>query len=173
MSTRPDRPTTDRAPTRRRTAVQGAALVVGLVFLLVGIAGFVPGVTSDYSDLGVAGHHSGAMLLGLFQVSVLHNVVHLLYGAAGLLAARTWGASRAFLVGGGVVYLVLWLYGLLVDKTSAANFVPVNRADDWLHLVLGLGMVLLGIVLGRHREAQGPAGHDAAFGDWRRDSASS
>ncbi|WP_323097443.1 DUF4383 domain-containing protein [Intrasporangium sp. YIM S08009] len=159
--------------TERRTAVQGAALVVGLAFLAVGIAGFVPGVTADYSNLGMAGHHSGAMLLGVFQVSVLHNVVHLLYGVVGILAARRWTASRVYLIGGGALYLVLWLYGLFVEKTSAANFVPLNRADDWLHLVLGLGMVALGVVLGRRPGAHTIAGHDARYGDWRRDSASS
>jgi hypothetical protein len=138
--------------TTGRTPIQMAALVVGVVFLLVGILGFVPGITSGSDDLELAGHESGAELLGVFQVSVLHNIVHLLFGAVGLVAARTWSGARAFLTGGGVVYLVLWLYGLLVDKTSEANFVPVNRADDWLHLLLGLGMVGLGLALGRAHE---------------------
>ena len=96
-----------------------------------------------------AGHESHAKLLGIFQVSVLHNIVHLLFGAAGLALARTASSARAFLIGGGVVYLVLWLYGLVIDKTSQANFVPLNTADDWLHFVLGLGMIALGVVLGR------------------------
>ncbi len=68
------------------SSIQKVALVVGIVFLLVGIAGFVPGLTSG--DLGGAGHHSMAMLLGIFQVSVLHNIVHLLFGVVGLLAAN-------------------------------------------------------------------------------------
>lgn len=124
-----------------RTPVQLAALVVGATFLLVGVLGFVPGVTTDYDSLQLAGHESHAMLLGVFQVSILHNVVHLLFGVAGIAMARSAGAARTFLVGGGVVYLVLWLYGLLVDHDSAANFVPLNTADDWLHFVLGLTMV--------------------------------
>lgn len=61
--------------------------------------------------------------------------------------ARTASTARAFLIGGGAVYLVLWLYGLVVDKASAANFVPVNAADDWLHLGLGVGMIGLGLAL--------------------------
>jgi hypothetical protein len=83
----------------------------------------------------------------VFHVSVLHNLVHLLFGVAGLALARTPGGARAYLVGGGAVYLVLWLYGLLVDDGSAADFVPLNAADDWLHLGLGLGMVALGLSL--------------------------
>lgn len=133
----------------RRTPVQMAALAVGAVFLLVGVLGFVPGVTGDYHMLVWAGHHSGAKLLGIFEVSALHNLVHLAFGVAGLALARTFSGARAFLVGGGVIYLVLWIYGLAVDPESAANFVPVNAADNWLHLALGIGMLALGIVLGR------------------------
>jgi len=141
--------------TTRGAPVQAAAAVVGAVFLLVGVLGFIPGITTDYDSLGAAGHESHAKLLGIFQVSVLHNIVHLLFGAAGLALSRSAATARAFLIGGGVVYLVLWLYGLLVDKTSQANFVPLNTADDWLHLVLGLGMIALGVVLGR-RPGAGP-----------------
>ena len=68
----------------KRSPVQLAALVVGVVFLVVGVLGFVPGITSDYDSLGAAGHESHAMLLGIFQVSVLHNIVHLLFGVAGV-----------------------------------------------------------------------------------------
>jgi hypothetical protein len=92
-------------------------------------------------------------LLGIFQVSVLHNIVHLLFGVAGIVFSRTWDDARAFLVGGGVIYLVLWLYGLIIDKASAANFVPPNAADDWLHFLLGAGIIALGLLLGRTRPA--------------------
>ncbi|MFI6906097.1 DUF4383 domain-containing protein [Nonomuraea sp. NPDC050394] len=135
--------------TRGRSPVQWAALLVGAVFLLVGILGFVPGVTTNYDDLQVAGHHSDAMLLGIFQVSILHNIVHLIFGVAGLALARTFSGARAFLIGGGIIYLLLWLYGLLISPDSQANFVPVNTADNWLHLALGIGMLALGLVLGR------------------------
>ena len=131
------------------TAVQKAALVVGIVFLLVGIAGFIPGVTSNYDDMEFAGHESGAELLGIFQVSVLHNLVHVLFGVLGIAAARRWQAARLYLIGGGAIYLVLVVYGLLVDHDDDANFVPVNDADDWLHLVLGAGMIALGVLLTR------------------------
>lgn len=143
--------TTGRAT---RSPVQAAAALVGAVFLLVGILGFIPGITTGYDSLGAAGHESHAELLGVFQVSVLHNVVHLLFGAAGLAMARTASSARTYLVGGGAIYLVLWLYGLLVDKTSSANFVPLNTADDWLHFVLGLGMIALGVALGKRATAR-------------------
>jgi hypothetical protein len=140
------------ASTRTRpttTTVQKAAMGVGVVFLLVGVLGFVPGITENMSDMEFAGHESDSLLLGIFQVSILHNIVHLLFGVAGLASARTFSGARGYLIGGGVVYLLLFVYGLVIDKESAANFVPVNVADDWLHLALGVGMVALGVLLGR------------------------
>jgi hypothetical protein len=136
-----------------RTPVQKVAAVVGVVFLVVGIAGFIPGITTHYSDMTFAGHDSMAKLLGVFMVSVLHNIVHLLFGIAGLALARTSRAATTYLIAGGVIYLVLWLYGLIVDQMSAANFVPVNTADNWLHLFLGVGMIALGLAFGRRHAA--------------------
>lgn len=130
-----------------REPVRIAALVVGIVFLVVGVMGFIPGLTTNYDQMQFAGHHSEAYLLGLFQVSILHNLVHLVFGVAGVAMARTAAAARLFLVGGGVIYLVLWLYGLVVGYDSAANFVPLNDADNWLHLGLGIGMLALGFLL--------------------------
>ncbi|WP_067494887.1 DUF4383 domain-containing protein [Actinoplanes sp. TFC3] len=136
-----------------RTPVRTAALAVSIVFVLVGILGFIPGITTNYGDMAFAGHHSDAHLLGIFQVSILHNIVHLLFGLVGLALARTSEGARAFLIGGGAIYLVLWLYGLIVGQDSSANFVPLNTADDWLHLLLGLGMIALGLLLTRRRSA--------------------
>ena len=137
-----------------RTPIQTAALAVGIVFLLIGILGFIPGITTNYSDMQFASHESEARLLGIFQVSILHNIVHLLFGVAGLFMARTALQARNYLVFGGAIYLVLFLYGLLVGQESDANFVPVNTADDILHLVLGIGMLGLGLALSRSRTSR-------------------
>ena len=134
-----------------RTNVQKATAIVGVVFLLVGVLGFIPGITTNFGDLSFAGHESDARLFGLFQVSILHNIVHLLFGIAGLALARTAAQARTYLVFGGVIYLVLFVYGLIVGQESAANFVPVNTADDILHLILGIGMIGLGLALTRDR----------------------
>jgi hypothetical protein len=132
-----------------RATVRTAATVVAAVFLLVGVLGFIPGITTHFGDMTFAGHHSEAKLLGVFQVSVLHNIVHLLFGLVGLAMARTAPQARLYLIGGGAVYLVLWIYGLAVGQDSSANFVPLNTADDWLHLFLGLGMIALGLLTTR------------------------
>lgn len=133
--------------------VQSVAALVGVVFVLLGILGFVPGFTTHYGDLGFAGHDSGAKLLGIFQVSVLLNLAHLLFGIAGLVLARTAHGARTYLVGGGAVYLALWLIGLF----GAGDWIPVNAADNWLHFALGLAMIALGLVFARGPARRSPA----------------
>lgn len=132
---------------RDRTPVQSLAALVGAVFLLVGVLGFIPGITTHYGDMAFAGDGSDAKLLGIFQVSVLHNIVHLLLGIAGLGLARTWEGARTYLIGGGALYLGLWLLGIV----GGADWVPMNSADNWLHFVLGLGMIAIGFVTTRER----------------------
>jgi hypothetical protein len=131
-----------------RQPVQMAALLIGVVFLLVGIAGFIPGITTHYSDLGFA-NHDGAKLIGLFGVNVLHNIAHIALGIAGVALAKTAASARTYLLAGGAVYFVLFLYGLVVNRDSSANFAALNTADNWLHFVLALAMVGLGIALPR------------------------
>ncbi|WP_426989923.1 DUF4383 domain-containing protein [Pseudarthrobacter sp. Y6] len=140
--------------TAARTIVQKASMVVGAVFLLVGILGFVPGITGNFDQLHFAGHESEAVLLGLFQVSVLHNIVHLLFGAAGIALARTAAGARSFLLYGGIIYLVLFVYGLVIPQDSVGNFVPLNGFDNVLHLLLGVGMVALALILTKGHKAR-------------------
>ena len=119
------------------------AFAFGAVFVVVGLLGFTVS----------GGHHvagtDGGRLLGLFQVNVLHNVVHLAAGAvliaaaiAGARAAR--GANTLF----GLVYLAVGIVGLFLLGTSG-NIIALNAADNGLHLVLGT--VLLAIGLGADR----------------------
>jgi hypothetical protein len=132
---------------RDRTPVQSLAALVGVTFLVVGILGFVPGITTHYGDLSFAGHGSGAKLIGLFQTSILHNLFHIAFGV-GILMAKTAEGARTYLISGGVVYLIVWLIGLI----GGLDWLPVNTADNWLHFVVGLGMVALGFVTGRSME---------------------
>jgi uncharacterized protein DUF4383 len=128
----------------RRPTTQSLASAIGVAFLVIGILGFVPGVTSHFDRLKFAGHRSGAELLGIFDVSILHNLLHLALGVSGLWLARTLAGARVYLIGGGSLYLLLWIYGLIVDRGDDANFIPVDSADNWLHFALGLTMVLGG-----------------------------
>src|SRR6476646_1098293 len=132
----------ERPLTRDSTPAQLMATLFGATFVLVGIRGFMPGVTSHlYGGLDFAGHNSEAKLCHLFQVSWLHNILHLAFGLVGLVLARTWETARLFLIGGGFVYLILWFYGLVIGMSTSANVVPFNAADNWLHFALGAAMI--------------------------------
>lgn len=141
----------DTAPTaaRGRPTVQLIAILVAATFVLVGIIGFIPGLTTNlYDGLEFAGDDGDAQILGVFDTSVLHNLVHLLSGLVGLVLARTWSGARTFLIGGGIIYIALWLIGLL----GGLDWIPVDDADDWLHFVLGVAMIGLGFATTREGE---------------------
>ena len=135
---------------RDRTDIQKAAFLFGIVFLLVTLVGFIPGITTDYDDL-TRFDGEGAKIFGIFGTNILENIVHLLYGVAGLAAAASWAASKNYFIWGGVVYLAVWLYGLLggSDEDSSANFLGLNSAADWLHFLLGVTMIAVGFLLSR------------------------
>jgi len=140
--------------TDKRTAAQTFALMVAGVFLLVGILGFIPGIVSEH-DSKFLGQDGDSELLGIFQVNFLHNIVHLLFGLVGFAMAKRADSARTFLLGGGVVYLVVFVYGLVIDLGSDANIINLNSADNVLHLLLGLGMLGLGLISGDARSTTG------------------
>jgi hypothetical protein len=121
-------------------AVQAAALIVGAVLVILGVLGFIPGVTAEYDRLDWTGQQSGARLFGQFAVSWLHNGLNIVTGLLGFLMARTYAASRAWFLGAGLVYLALWVFGLVVLNVY-----------DWMYFAVGVVMVLLGLTLaGQH-----------------------
>lgn len=114
------------------------ALVYGIVFAVVGVAGFISGlVTSPYPDdpaLAVdAGH---GRLFGLFPVNILHNLFHLLFGIWGILAYRTFLAARMYARSVAVVYGVLTIMGLIPLLNTTFGLIPIHSHDIWLHLLL-------------------------------------
>jgi uncharacterized membrane protein YuzA (DUF378 family) len=130
---------TDRNRTRTDSIhpSQAIALAVGVAYTLVGIAGFF---VTGFDDF--AGHDTGETLLG-FELNPLHNIVHLVIGLAGLAMWRRLDTARTFgwllFIGYGAAFV----YGILVDKTSEANFLSLNGADDGLHLASALvGLVI-------------------------------
>ena len=155
--------TTDKPRQRRRVysgllAVQGAAIVVGAAFLLLGILGFTPGVTAHLDSMQLAGYRSAAVLFDIFQTSVVQNLVHVVFGVVGLLLARSYAMARTYLLVGGLVFLGLWIWGLLLDPHSVANFLPINSADNWLHLGIGTTMTVLALTLAGARAPTGAGG---------------
>jgi Domain of unknown function (DUF4383) len=139
------------ATTHDRSDLQLAAQLFGAIFVIVGIGGFIPGITKHYGDL-TSFNDVGAREVGFIGVNVLGNIVHLLYAVAGFALSRSWESARSYFLGGGLIYLVLWLYGVIIDESSGANFLGLNTAANWFHFLLGLVMLGIVLVLGRRRD---------------------
>ncbi len=125
------------------TLAQRFAQIFGAVYLLVGILGFlpVPPILVP-ADLPVIGPLEG-FVLGLFAVNWLHSLVHLAIGAAGLASYRNSAGARSYAIGIGVLYLLLFVIGLILP--TVFGLVPLNSADNILHLVSGAVALAIGL----------------------------
>ena len=121
------------------------ALVLGLGFLVVGLAGFFPSpAPPDAPRLTI--EHGHGLLLGIFPVNTLHNVVHLLFGGLGLAAFAGMFSARAYAQLVGVAYLLLAVLGLLPATNTTFGLIPIYGADVALHAVLGLAAAYFGFM---------------------------
>ncbi len=141
-----------RRPGERRahaTPVQKTARVVAIILGLLGILGFIPGITTEYGQLEVTGIGTDALLFGLLPVTVTHNVLMLLF-AAGIFAAaqRSAGAAKATLIGLGLFNVACAAYGLINVRYGSTLWVPVGEVDNWVHLGLGARLIGLGLIRG-------------------------
>ena len=124
------------------------ALVYGIVFLLVGIAGFIPAfVTTPLEmprDLTIEAGHG--LLFGLFPVNVVHNLVHVAFGIWGLAAYRTLGNARLYARAVAVIYAILAIMGLIPGLDTVFGLVPLHGNDIWLHVLLAAIAAYFGFV---------------------------
>ena len=120
------------------------AVIFGAVYLLVGLLGFLASAGVDFAAT------DGGLLLGIFEVNPLHNIVHLLIGAALLVGGlKSVRAAKTVNIVVGAVYLLVGIVGFFIEG-SALNILALNTADHFLHLVTAL--VLLGVGLGAERD---------------------
>lgn len=124
------------------------ALILGIVYLIVGILGFFPAALQPVGpaapNLSVdAGY---GRLLGLFPVNVLHNVVHLGVGLWGLLAYRSLGGSIGFAKGLAIFYGLLAIMGLIEGTNTTFGLIPIFGHDVWLHAVTALAAAYFGFM---------------------------
>jgi hypothetical protein len=120
-----------------------AAIAIGLAFIAIGILGFV-------SNPIVGSSHDA-----IFHTDQTHNIVHLVSGGLFLLLAiAAPGSVRGFLILFGIVYLGLGIYGVVTMGTEETKkllgFLHVNKNDNYLHIGLGL-IILLAGMLGSRR----------------------
>ena len=128
-------------------ATRWFALVIGIVYLAVGIAGFFPALGDDRTspDLVVDAHYRD--LFGLFPINVLHNIVHLVIGVLGILAYRTWTAARAYSRGLAILYGILAIMGLIPALETTFDLIPLFSHDVWLHALTALVAAYFGWIV--------------------------
>jgi hypothetical protein len=114
------------------------ALIFGIVFLAVGIAGFVPQLLQPPEGGAMAMDTDHQMLLGIFPVNTLHNIVHLLFGLWGLAASRSTGAAVLYARGVAIIYAVLTVFGLVPALDDLFGLVPLHGNNVWLHAALAV-----------------------------------
>ena len=115
--------------------IRQMAFILGAVFLLIGVLGFVPSATTD------------GMLLGMFHVNPAHNFVHLLSGVVAVVAGLSGGSAplwffRVF----GIIYGLVAILGFMGGSEPVLGMIANNRADVWLHALLSLVSLILGFL---------------------------
>jgi hypothetical protein len=134
-------------------AVRTFARVWGILFLIIGIGGFIPGLMTEHDHPDVTMEAGLGLELGLFPVNLLHNLVHLVFGVWGLLSGRDAGSARSYAKATAVIYAVFVVMGLIPAARLWTTFglVPLYGNDVWLHVILAAGAAYFGFV---HRERE-------------------
>ena len=148
---------------RRRTPAQWYCLLAGLSLLLAGIAGFFADANFDTGD-GIQGDE----LLSIFEVNGIHNLIHLASGALLLAASPKRASARAVAIAFGLVYGVVTIIGL-IDGEDVLGLIPVNPADNILHIALSTLGVITGLMSRGSDDV--PAGEPRTVGETRRERA--
>lgn len=129
------------------------SLVMGIIFLVIGIAGFIPALlTPPTQPIAVESFHG--RLFGLFPVNVLHNLFHIAFGIWGIAAYRRFAAARTFAQVTAVVYAVLVVMGFIPGLRTVFGLIPLYSHDIWLHILIALAAGYFGF----RRAAAEPSG---------------
>jgi hypothetical protein len=125
--------------------VKTIAMVFGIIYLLVGIAGLI-------SPLGGTLGMAPTTLLGIAQTNIIHNIVHLIIGVAGLSMAGSVESAGTFCKTFGIILLLIGVIGFFTQNLF--GILPIGGNDIWIHLVSGLVLAIAGF-------ATAPAGRAA------------
>jgi hypothetical protein len=125
------------------------ALVAGIVYLAVGVLGFIPQLLSpppsNAPSVGITAFYG--YLLGLFPVNFMHNLVHLAIGAWGIAASRRTGTARAYARGLAIIFGILTIMGVIAGLNTVFGIAPIHGHDVWLHGVTALIAAYFGWVV--------------------------
>ncbi|WP_439519287.1 DUF4383 domain-containing protein [Hydrogenophaga sp.] len=124
------------------------ALIYGIVFVIIGLAGFVPGLAIGHSHPDMEMTTGLGLLFGLFPVNILHNLVHLVFGVWGLAAAKSVVGAVTYAKAVAVIYAILAILGLMPVPGLQTTFglIPLYGHDIWLHILLAAGAAYFGFV---------------------------
>ena len=115
------------------------ALISGIVYVLIGILGFIPGfVATPGAAPDLAVDQGYGYLLGLFPINILHNIVHLAVGFWGLLSYPRYGSARAYCRGLAIFYGLLTIMGFFPVLNTTFGLIPIFGHDIWLHAVTAI-----------------------------------
>ena len=135
--------------------VRRFAMVMGVIFLLIGVMGFIPPLLTQPAGGGHEGHEPlrvtafEGYLLGLFHVNVLHSLVHVLFGVMGIAMARSFDSARLYARIVAVSYALLAVMGLIPALNTLFGLVPIHGHDVWLHAVIAAAAAYFGFAAGR------------------------
>jgi len=123
------------------------SLVLGIVFLLIGIAGFIPGLLQTPEHAAdVAVTESFGRLMGLFPVNALHNIVHIIFGIWGIAAYRSYSGARGYSRAVAIIYAVLAIMGIIPGLNTTFGLIPLYGHDIWLHALIAIAAAYFGFV---------------------------
>jgi hypothetical protein len=123
------------------------ALILGIVFLLIGVLGFVPAFVTHPAghDMATGTMMDHGYLFGLFPVNALHNIVHLLFGLWGVLSFGGVDASHFYARGVAIIYALLAILGLMPAPVNTLwGMVPIHGNDVWLHALIAVAAAIFG-----------------------------
>jgi hypothetical protein len=119
-------------------------MLFGWIYTIVGIAGFIPALGGSFSM-------ADSTLLGVAQVNVLHNIVHLIIGLAGLTMSRTEEGAGTFCKTFGVILLLIGVIGFI--QPNLLGILPIGGGDIWIHLITGAILAVAGFASAPSRSA--------------------
>lgn len=140
--------------------VRNFALIYGVAFAAVGVAGFIPAFVTPHAHELAVDQGSGD-LFGLFRVNIVHNIVHLAFGAWGLAVYRNTGAAIGYARSVAIIYALLVIIGFIPGLSTLFGLVPLHGNDIWLHALLAAGAAYFGFI--QHGDP-GPASGRAVRG---------
>lgn len=116
------------------------ALISGIIYIVIGIAGFIPGMVATPGTGGpdVVVNEGYGYLLSTFPVNLLHNLVHLAIGIWGVVSYRTYLRSRTYSRGLAIFYGVLAIMGLFPVLNTVFGLIPIFGSDVWLHAITAI-----------------------------------